>query len=82
MEQLTGMLVSEELEELVLSRKFLDEELDRLLGWEMLRRALVGKMGDPMHPSEFCDTIGVGPRYTNRVLGSIKRKTKTCKTTT
>jgi hypothetical protein len=65
-----------ELEEMVSSRKFHSEEIDRLLGWEMLVRFFTEKTQHPMQPKEFCDRIGVNPRFTNRINDSVRRKAK------
>jgi hypothetical protein len=64
------------LDTLVDSRGFLNDELDRFLGWEVLQRHFLGKSQEPMQPSEFCDKIGVGPRFTNGINDSIKRKAR------
>lgn len=66
----------EKLEALVQSRGFLNQELDRLLAWEWWQRYLLGKSEEPMHPSEFCDKMGVGPRFTNGINDAIREKVR------
>ena len=65
-----------ELELLVKSRSFLTKEIDRFIAWELLTRYLLEKSTHPMHTSEFCDKIGVGPRFTNLINTSIKEKVR------
>jgi hypothetical protein len=65
-----------DLEALVGSRAFLNKELDRFLAWEVLTRYFLGKAPMPMQPSEFCDKIGVNPRFTNGINDSIRRKAR------
>lgn len=65
-----------DLEELMLSRKWQDEQIDRLLAWEFFTRHITGKIVEGMQSEEFCDTIGVGPRYTKGVNYSIQKKAK------
>lgn len=65
-----------ELEALVSNRGFLNKEIDRFLGWEMLVRYFLEKTKEPMQPNEFCDKMGVGPRFTYGVSDSIKVKAR------
>lgn len=64
----------EQLNSLVQNRKFLSEEIDRLLGWELLRFIALRNSEDVMHNREFCDKIGVNYRYSYRVLYKVQDK--------
>ena len=64
----------EQLNSLVQNRKFLSEEIDRLLGWELLRFIALRNSEDVMHNREFCDKIGVNYRYSSRVLYKVQDK--------
>ena len=65
-----------ELEVLVQDRVWQNEQVDRLIAWEFFTRHITGKIIHGMQSQDFCDTIGVGPRYTNRINDSIKKKAK------
>ena len=64
----------EQLNSLVQNRKFLSEEIDRLLGWELLRFIALRNSEDVMHNRDFCDKIGVNYRYSYRVLYKVQDK--------
>ena len=64
----------EQLNSLVQNRKFLSEEIDRLLGWELLRFIALRNSEDVMLNREFCDKIGVNYRYSYRVLYKVQDK--------
>ena len=64
----------EQLNSLVQNRKFLSEEIDRLLGWELLRFIALRNSEDVMHNREFCDKIRVNYRYSYRVLYKVQDK--------
>ncbi len=59
---------------LVQDRKFLSEEIDRLLGWELLRLISLHNSERLMQNSEFCDKIGVNYWYSYRVLYKVQDK--------
>ena len=65
-----------DLEELVGSRSFLNKEIDRFIAWEVFTRYFLEKTKNPMQPNEFCDRIGVGPRFTNGINTSVKNKVR------
>ena len=65
-----------DLEELVQKRWFDEQEMDRLLAWEILRRIAFGRAEEMMQPSEFCDRIHVNPRFTNRIVERVRRRYK------
>ena len=64
----------EQLDRLVQDRKFLSEEIDRLLGWEFLRLIALRNSNDVMQNKEFCDKIGVNYWYSYRVLYKVQDK--------
>jgi hypothetical protein len=68
-----------ELEALVSSRSFHMEEIDRLLGWEIMVRFFTENTHKPMQPREFSDRIGVNPRFTNRINESVRTKVRLLK---
>lgn len=49
------------------------EQVDRLLGWELLRRSLLCEMHG-MEIQELCDRIGVNKGYVHKVLTSARQK--------
>jgi hypothetical protein len=64
----------EQLNRLVQNRKFLSQEIDRLLGWELLRLISLHNSEGLMQNSEFCDKIGVNYWYSYRVLYKVQDK--------
>jgi|11_taG_2_1085331.scaffolds.fasta_scaffold03244_2 hypothetical protein len=64
----------EQLNSLVQDRKFLSQEIDRLLGWELLRLISLHNSERLMQNSEFCDKIGVNYWYSYRVLYKVQDK--------
>ena len=64
----------EQLNRLVQNRKFLSQEIDRLLGWELLRLISLHNSEGLMQNSEFCDNIGVNYWYSYRVLYKVQDK--------
>ena len=53
--------------------KWYNEQIDRLLGWELLRRELTCNV-TPVEITELCDSIGVNRNYVNKVLMTVKPK--------
>ena len=64
----------ERLNTLVQNRKFLSQEIDRLLGWELLRLISLHNSDRLMQNSEFRDKIGVNYWYSYRVLYKVQNK--------
>ena len=64
-------------EELTLNQKWLDENTDRLLAWELFRRGLMLDYSE-IPSQKLCDMIGVPKNY---VFNVIKRAQKVCKPT-
>jgi|TARA_R100000951_G_scaffold81601_1_gene69262 hypothetical protein len=62
-------------EELTLNQKWLDENTDRLLAWELFRRGLMLDYSE-IPSQKLCDMIGVPKNY---VFNVIKRAQKVCK---
>lgn len=61
------------LRELVLDPDFIEEQVDRLLAWEIFVRYIKGEDQQFMNPSELCDRIGVHKWYINHLLEDIKK---------
>lgn len=55
------------------SKEWRDEQTDRLLAWELLRRDLTFD-ATPLETTELCDTIGIQRCYISSILKSIKPK--------
>lgn len=60
------------LNKLVLDHSFIEEQVDRLLAWEIFVRHVKGIDQDSIPPSELCDRIGVHKWYINHLLEDIK----------
>jgi len=60
------------LNKLVLDHNFIEEQVDRLLAWEIFVRHVKGIDQDSIPPSELCDRIGVHKWYINHLLEDIK----------
>jgi|TARA_R100001460_G_scaffold24957_3_gene50137 hypothetical protein len=57
---------------MVLDEDFIEEQVDRLLAWEIFVRHVRGVDQDGIPPSELCDRIGVHKWYINHLLEDIK----------
>ncbi len=64
-------------EDITLNQEWLDENTDRLLAWELLRRGLMVDYSE-IPSQKLCDKIGVPKNY---VFNVIKRAQKVCKPT-
>ncbi len=62
------------LNKMVLDEDFIEEQVDRLLAWEIFVRHVRGVDQDSIPPSELCDRIGVHKWYINHLLEDIKIK--------
>tara|TARA_B100000519_G_C14238132_1_gene435832 strand:+ start:760 stop:987 length:228 start_codon:yes stop_codon:yes gene_type:complete len=60
------------LHEMVLDPDFIEEQVDRLLAWEIFVRHVKGIDQENITPSELCDRIGVHKWYINHLLEDIK----------
>jgi|TARA_R100001463_G_scaffold115917_2_gene171145 hypothetical protein len=58
----------------VLNPDFIEEQIDRLLAWEIFIRQVRGKDQEEMLPLELCDRIGVSILYINHLLEDIKKR--------
>jgi len=58
---------------LVLDPDFIEEQVDRLLAWEIFVRYVEGKDQQYITPSELCDRIGVHKWYISHLLEDIKK---------
>lgn len=61
-------------EDITLNQEWLDENTDRLLAWELLRRGLMVDYSE-IPSQKLCDMIGVPKNY---VFNVIKRAQKVC----
>jgi len=66
---------TEDAEDVTLNQEWLDENTDRLLAWELLRRGLMVDYSE-IPSQKLCDNIGVPKNY---VFNVIKRAQKVCK---
>lgn len=57
-----------------LDKDFINEQIDRLLGWEILNRYLNHQNNLPLEPLKLCDKIGVDKQYVHRVIKTVKYK--------
>lgn len=55
-------------------QNWIHENMDRLLGWELLRKFSKGEWDAEMKTIEICDRIGVPPRYIYKTIKSAKDK--------
>lgn len=53
--------------------KWINEQIDRLLAWEVLQREFMG-VSEPMEILHLCDSIGVNKGFVNNTLVSIRKK--------
>ena len=60
------------LRNLVVDKAFIDEQVDRLLAWEIFVRTIKGEDQQDIPPSELCDRIGIHKWYVNHLLEDIK----------
>jgi hypothetical protein len=60
--------------DITLDPEFIDQQIDRMLGWEILNRYLNHQANLPMRPLELCDKIGVNKGYVHQVIQTVKQK--------
>jgi hypothetical protein len=60
--------------DITLDPEFVDQQIDRMLGWEILNRYLNHQVNIPMQPLELCDKIGVNKGYVHQVIKTVKQK--------
>lgn len=68
----TGTKPSEE-SDLSLCPEWQAEQMDRLLGFEILTRALAGCY-QPVPPELLADKVGAGKGFSNRIIVDVKRR--------
>ena len=61
-------------QDLTLDEKFIEEQIDRLLGWEILQRYCNNQENLPMKPLDLCDKIGVNKGYVHQVIIIARNK--------
>jgi hypothetical protein len=54
-------------------KEWVNQQIDRLLAWELLRRELTCDVS-PVETASLCDSIGVNKGYVHTVLQSVKPK--------
>ena len=65
--------VTDTLHNLVVDKAFIDEQVDRLLAWEIFVRTVKGEDQQDIPPSELCDRIGVHKWYVNHLQPAAAR---------
>ena len=58
--------------DLTLDPDFIEEQVDRLLAWEMLKRYFNNQECLEMKPLELCDKIGVNKGYIHKLIRNIR----------
>lgn len=61
-------------QDLTLDQDFIDNQIDRLLGWEILQRYCNNQENLPMKPLDLCDRIGVNKGYVHQVIITVRKK--------
>lgn len=61
-------------QDLTLDQDFIDNQIDRLLGWEILQRYCNNQENLPMKPLDLCDKIGVNKGYVHQVIITVRKK--------
>ena len=57
-----------------LDPKWIVEQVDRLLAWEMFTRALTYRMHEELLPQDLCDRIGVHKGFVYEIIKSVRQK--------
>lgn len=61
-------------QDLTLDGEFINNQIDRLLGWEILQRYCNNEENLPMKPLDLCDKIGVNKGYVHQVIITVRKK--------
>ncbi len=61
------------LPDITCNSKWVDQQIDRLLGFEFLYQELTG-YPDPIAPSVICEKIGAHPTFTHTAILSFSKK--------
>lgn len=61
-------------QDLTLDQDFINNQIDRLLGWEILQRYCNNQENLPMKPLDLCDKIGVNKGYVHQVIITVRKK--------
>jgi hypothetical protein len=61
-------------QDLPLDQDFIDNQIDRLLGWEILQRYCNNQENLPIKPLDLCDRIGVNKGYVHQVIITVRKK--------
>jgi hypothetical protein len=60
--------------DITLNPEWLEEQVNRLAGWEMLHRHVKHQHNLPMKPLDLCDKIGVNKGYVHQVIKTVQNK--------
>ena len=60
--------------DITLDPDFIDQQVDRLLSWEILQRYCNNQENIPMKPLDLCDKIGVNKGYVHQVITTVRKK--------
>jgi hypothetical protein len=61
-------------QDLTLDPDFINNQIDRLLGWEILQRYCNNQENLPIKPLDLCDKIGVNKGYVHQVIITVRKK--------
>jgi hypothetical protein len=61
-------------QDITLDPEFIDQQVDRLLSWEILQRYCNNQENIPMKPLDLCDKIGVNKGYVHQVITTVRKK--------
>lgn len=60
--------------DITLDPEWIEEQVNRLAGWEYLNRRLKHQLNEPMRPQDLCDKLGVHKGYIHEMTKSVRRK--------
>ena len=61
-------------DDITLDPEWIEEQINRLAGWEYLNRHVRHQLSTPMRPQELCDRIGTYKGYVREVTKSVYKK--------
>ena len=61
-------------DDITLDPEWIDEQVNRLAGWEYLNRYVRHQIDKPMRPEELCDKIGVYKGHIHDISKSVKKQ--------
>jgi len=60
--------------DITLDPEWIEEQVNRLAGWEYLNRRLKHQLNEPMRPQDLCDKLGVHKGYIHEMTKSVRKK--------